>query len=93
MNWVIEVWEIVCMCGTTRMKEKKRKKKIKVKKKTAVRKDGHVKKRKPSTFLREYYRILSSALRLLRNPFNSGILLFSSIFFNTLLLFLPFFLV
>jgi hypothetical protein len=63
MNWVIEVWEIVCMCGTTRMKEKKRKKKIKVKN-TAVRTDGHVKKRKPSTFWGEYYRILSSALRL-----------------------------
>jgi hypothetical protein len=35
MNWVIEVWEIVCMCGTTRMKEKKKrkkKKKVKIKK-------------------------------------------------------------
>ena len=76
------------------MKEKKRKKKIKRKKKTAVRKDGHVKRRKkPSTFLTEYYRILSSALRLLRKPFNSGILLFPSFFFITLLLFLPFLLV
>jgi hypothetical protein len=63
------------MCGTTRMKEKKRKKRIKIKKKPTVRTDGHVKKRKPSTFLGEYYRILSSALRLSQKPFNSGSLL------------------